>query len=163
MKRTAGGLEPPGGSRWAAEGDRCGGRSFRARTWRTSLSDDTAVDAVLPAGSVVCLLGLEAWHQGERRTSVCEVHTDPAPLAMGLGVRVGGPEAPGGRSLVGTEEGIRAGYPTVRKRLKADDGRAECRREGSVTRTFAYRRPAWVCATRGCWTRASGGTTKFIS
>jgi hypothetical protein len=52
---------------------------------------------------------------------------------MGLSVRVGDPaEAPGDRSLVGTEEGIRAGYPTVPKRLKGDDGRGECRREAGV-------------------------------
>jgi hypothetical protein len=114
----------------------------------------------IPLTSTEGLRYLEAWHGGERRTSVCRVGTDPAPLPMGFGVRVGGPEAPGDRSLVGTEEGIRAGYPTVRKRLKAEGGRGECRREGSGTRAFAYRRPAWPYATRGFRARAGGRTPK---
>jgi hypothetical protein len=86
-------------------------RTSGLRTWRTNLSDDTAVDAILPAGPVVCVLGLIAPLE---LSTACELGNDPAPLPMGFGVRVGGPEAPGDRSLVGTEVGIRAGYATVR-------------------------------------------------
>jgi hypothetical protein len=70
---------------------------------------------------------------------MCKGRTDPAPLPMGFGVQVGGPEAPGDRSLEGTKEGIRAGYPTVRKPLMAGDGRAEGRRKAGGRSAGGFR------------------------
>jgi hypothetical protein len=90
------------------------------------------------------------------------------PHLGGSNIRVPGPGELVSRTIRGWTPCFRPGPGCALSasrscRLKAADGRGEGRREGSGTRAFAYRRPAWVCATRGCWTRAGGGTTKSIS
>lgn len=82
----------------------------------------------LPATSLACPPGLEAWEEGERRSSASQKRTEPARMPTGLSVRVGGPEVPEGWCSKWTEEGTRAGYATVRGRLKGADVRSEGRR-----------------------------------
>ena len=102
------------------------------RTWRTRLSDDTGVDTVLPAGSVLFHFGLEVLQEGARRSSVSELRTDTACLPMGFSLPVGGPEAPEDWCSEWTEGGICAGYATVRRRSKGAEGRAGGFRDAGV-------------------------------
>jgi len=72
--------------------------------------DNGGPETVLPAGSVICRLGLEARQEEERRSSVCELRTEPAPLCQWVSASVSGAQK---LHRTGARSGPKRGFAQV--------------------------------------------------